>query len=196
MGNGFTAQANDDDTPHIGVAGKAGEDLLAHIRIGLNIGAAGVEYDVHSPLHLAGNDPGGFAATGAGGQNQDVVTDTGTALRSAVAPELHAGLGLYRLRQSFVLCLYHLAVIVSGDTEQIVMGDPAALGNVTADHAKAFAVFDDVAALGNVHKGDLVAVGDVLLSGQAANLLPIAVGDGLTGGDIGDHGDHVVLGVH
>ena len=76
------------------------------------------------------------------------------------------------------------------------MGHPVTLCNIAADHAQAFAVFDDVAVLGNVHKGDLVAVGDVLLSGQAVNLLPIAVGDGLTGGDIGDHGDHVVLGVH
>lgn len=48
-------------TPDNGAAGKAGEDLLAHVGIGLHVRAAGVENDVDSALDMTGDDPGGFS---------------------------------------------------------------------------------------------------------------------------------------
>ena len=196
MGYGLTAQTDDDYAPDIWVAGKAGENLLTHISIGLNIGAARIENDIDSTLDLAVNNPGGFAAAGAGGQNQNMVADAGPAFRSAVAPELHAGVCFGKLRHGRILCLHHLAVVVSGNTEQIVVGNPVALADGFGSLAQSFIVLEDLSAGGDVLQGNFVTVGNVLLRNERKDLFPFPISDGFPSGNIGNAGYHVVGQTH
>ena len=131
MAHRLAPQADNHHPVDVGVAGKAGEDLLGHLGVGLNIGAAGVKDDVHRPLYLACHDAGAFAATDAGGQDQHVVADARPALRSSVSPKFHLDPSLYQF-----------AVVVPGDAVQVVFVDPAACRHGLAQSADHLAVFD------------------------------------------------------
>ena len=87
MRDRLTAEADDDDTVDIRVAGKARQHLLAHGRIGRHIRAARVEDDVDRAAHLARDDAAALTAAGARRQDQDVIAHARTSLRAAVTPE-------------------------------------------------------------------------------------------------------------
>ena len=89
VGNGLTAQTDDNDAVNVRVAGKARQDFLRHRGVGSNIGAAGVEHDVDRTAHLTCHDPAALTAAGAGGKDQDMVADTCTAFFAFITPELH-----------------------------------------------------------------------------------------------------------
>ena len=199
MRNCLTAEADDDDAVDIGIAGKSREDFLAHIGVGRHIGTSGVKDDVHSAAHLARHDPAALASTCTGGEDQNVVADSRSAFRSSVAPELEA----CKIRRAFGLPCAHdeifaglLALVISGDAEKVVVGDPVALPNRFGSLSEALIILDDLAALGNICQGDLVAVGDVLLSCQGEDLVALAVCYGGTCGDVCDAGDDVIGASH
>ena len=89
VGNGLTAQTDDNDTVNVRVAGKARQDFLRHRSVGGNIRTAGIEHDVHSTAHLTCNDPAALTAAGTGWKNQNVVADACASFFAFVAPELH-----------------------------------------------------------------------------------------------------------
>ena len=93
MSDRLTAEADDDDAVYVRVAGKAGEDLLAHRRVVRDIGAPGVEDDVHRAPDMACDDAARLGTTGTTRQDEDVVADARAAFGAAVAPELRAVFG-------------------------------------------------------------------------------------------------------
>ena len=93
MSDRLTAEADDDDAVYVRVAGEAGEDLLAHRRVVRDIGAPGVEDDVHRAPDMACDDAARLGTTGTTRQDEDVVADARAAFGAAVAPELRAVFG-------------------------------------------------------------------------------------------------------
>mgnify|MGYP007054491189 CR=1 FL=1 len=88
VGNGLTAQTDDNDAVNVGFR-QSPSGLLRHRGVGSNIGAAGVEHDVDRTAHLTCHDPAALTAAGAGGKDQDMVADTCTAFFAFITPELH-----------------------------------------------------------------------------------------------------------
>ena len=89
MGNGFATQTDYNYAIYIGVKCKAGQDFLAHSRIGCNITAACIKDDIYGSSYLGSHNAAGFAATGTGRENQNMVADAGTTFFSSVAIKLH-----------------------------------------------------------------------------------------------------------
>ena len=137
--DGFTSKTDDHDTVDIRIACKSGQNLLAHIGICLNIRAAGIENDIHSASDLTGNNSRCFTAAGTGRQDQNMVANAGTALASAITPKLH-----------FPSSLHHFRIIISGNTEQVVVCDPVSFSNEGIGFPQRFIIFDDFPAFRNI----------------------------------------------
>ena len=56
MGNGLATQTDNHHAIDVGMAGKPRQHLLTHVCIGLHVGAARIEHDVHRPANLTGHD--------------------------------------------------------------------------------------------------------------------------------------------
>ena len=180
VGNRLAAEADDDHAVDVRITCKAREDFLAHGGVRSDVRAACVEDDVHGTADLACYDPAALAAAGAGRKDQHVVADAGSSFSSSVAEELESleirsAFGLLCAHPEFGTC--HLAVVISGDAEQVVMGDPVTFCDRFGCVTEALIVLDDLAVLRNVRDGDLVAVGDVFLGCKRQDLVSPAVGD-------------------
>ena len=196
--DGLTAEADDDDTVYIRVAGEAGEDLLAHRRVVRDVGAPGVEDDVDRAPDLACDNAARLGTAGAARQDEDVVTDAGTAFRAAVTPELEAVFCLDDrvVDRLFPGVLYQFAVIVSRDTVDVLVGDPVSGGDTRVRLSDEFSVLEDLTALVDIDQRDLVAIGNGLLCLDGLDVVPVTVGDGLALWDFPDTGHDIVSRVH
>ena len=89
VGHCLTAQTDDHNAVDIGIAGKACQNPLRHLRVCCHIRASRVEYDVYGTAHLTGHDPAALTAAGTGRQNQYMIADSRTAFFTLISPELH-----------------------------------------------------------------------------------------------------------
>ena len=194
----LAAEADDDDAVDVRVAGKAGQDLLAHLRVVRDVGAAGVEDDVDRAPHLARHDAAGFGTAGTTGQDEDVVPDAGPAFRAAVAPEFEPFVGLHdrEVGSLFPGVFDQLTVVVSRDAVDVFMGDPVPGGDTRIRLSDEFSVLDDFIALVDIDQRDLVAVRNGVLCLDGFDVVPVTVGDGLAFRDFPDAGHDVVSRVH
>ena len=194
----LAAEADDDDAVDVRVAGKAGQDLLAHLRVVRDVGAAGVEDDVDRAPHLARHDAAGFGTAGTTGQDEDVVPDAGPAFRAAVAPEFEPFVGLHdrEVGSLFPGVFDQLTVVVSRDAVDVFMGDPVPGGDTRVRLSDEFSVLDDFIALVDIDQRDLVAVRNGVLCLDGFDVVPVTVGDGLAFRDFPDAGHDVVSRVH
>ena len=158
MSNGLTAKADDNHAIDIGIACKSGQHLLRHIRVGLHIGAARIEHDVHRAANLAGDNARTLAAAHAGRKNQDMIANARTAFGSSVSPELH-----------LFSSLHQFTVVVARNAEDVVLIDPATLRNGMTDLANHLTILDRFVTFAKIHKRNLMAVGDVFHCGHGLN---------------------------
>ena len=124
-----------------------------------------------------------------------MIADARSAFGSSVAEELEgleirSALGL--LSAHLKVSPRHLAVVVSGDAEKVVVRDPVTFLNGFGSAAEALIVLDDLAVFRNVCERDLVAVGDVFLSDEREDLVSLSVSDFGSLGDVSYTCDDVV----
>lgn len=195
MSDRLTAEADDDDAVYVRVAGKAGEDLLAHRRVVRDIGAPGVEDDVHRAPDMACDDAARLGTTGTTRQDEDVVADARAAFGAAVAPELRAVFGrddFDRFRVGTVI-RDQFVIIGTRNTVDVLMVHPVTGRNGRVRLADEFTILDDFIAFPNIHKRDLVTIRNGFFRDDGLDGFPVTPCDGLTFCDFTDTGHDVIF---
>ena len=127
-----------------------------------------------------------------------MVADAGTAFSSAIAPEFEAVVSLDRLEVFRFLAgiLYQLAVVIAGNTVDVLMVDKMALCNGAVGLADQFAILENLVTLVEILEGDLVAIGDVFLSADGEKLAAFLVDNILSLCNLRDTGHDIVDLIH
>ena len=198
MGNGLAAQADDYHAIDVRMASKARQHLLAHVGIGLHVGTARVEHDVHRSANLTGHYTARLTGADACGQNQDMVADARTALCATITPELE---WFYLLWSR--LCSTHLpvissqfAVVVAQLSLQVLVVHPSAFYNVANESAQTLTIFDNLTANGQIRQSNLMTIRNILHSFQNDILAAFHEADILSFCDLSNCSDNIVCAVH
>ena len=128
-----------------------------------------------------------------------MVADTRSSLGSPVSPELKSlhfrgSLGLFRAH--YKTLIRQFAVIVPGNTEQIVISHQMSGGNVLRYFPQAFPVLDSRFPLFDAPRGDLVAVRDIFQSCQGTQLFPLSENNGFSRLYFTHTGHYIVRDIH
>ena len=198
MGNGLATQTDNHHAIDVGMAGKARQHLLAHVGIGLHIGTARVEHDVHRSANLTGHYTARLTGADACGQNQDMVTDARTALCTTVAPELESLplLGSRLISTHLPVISSQFAVVVAQLALQVLVVHPSAFCNVANESAQTLTIFDNLTANGQIRQSNLMTIRNILHSFQNDILAAFHEADILSFCDLSNCSDNIVCAVH